>query len=1221
MKSFEDRFLAENGHELYNGNELLLKGAFETPGGVHLLTGYPGSPIASFFDSMGKLKDLIKDRGICCRIANNEAISVAMVNGSQMMPLRTLCAFKSVGGHVAADALAIGNLAGSHPQGGAVIVFGDDSWSESTQVPADSRYLCQHLHMPVLEPSTPQEVKDFVPLAFRLGQASGLYMGYILTTTLADGGSNIAVDKNHWPEQSMNNPGVIHTDELDIENTVLLPPRTGRKEVELPKRYEKLIAEARSAGANKIIGPVGRSRIGFIACGAGYEYLMSALDELELSDRFPVLKMGLTFPLDDKLVAEFAANMDHVVVIEERRAFLETQIAEALTRARQFNPGVKFASLWGKKFPSHHDGFPSALGLHPSMVMEKVVKFLRLADPPLYARHAGKFETELAAMRRTSQGEFKMVPRTPTFCPGCPHRDSASALLEIREQFMDADYMRKHHHTKPIDLVFHGDTGCYTMLLFPPTEKLMHNYSGMGLGGGTGAGIDPFIINKQVVFLGDSTFFHSGMIAISNAIKQRQDITYIILDNRTTAMTGHQPTAGLDVDVLGDPTPRQNIDDIVRAITAAGHCKVIRYDPANRTGYKKLLEHTVLKDGVKIIIADKECGIVSNRRKLKLDREEQRRTGFLARQSFMNITPEICEYCLQCVTMTGCPGLNIEHTPYGPKTVTDLSWCVNDGACAKIYACPSFEQVIVLRNNTPRPRGHQIKLEKLPDPTSRFTGSVWRCHVAGVGGMGIGLASAILARAGDRDGYKVIFADKKGMAIRNGGVYSQITFYKDNTHHSQTLPYGSADLLIGLDILEAARAVDPKASFRVTSPDKTTAVLNIDKTPTILNLLNRHDFDPAELQKIIRGRTRSDGYFAHNITAICERLFGTKLYANLTMLGLAYQQGLIPVSLASIEWAITHSVKADFKKNMRAFNLGRKLAAHPDLFAESPAAKTIAQIVREKANILERTRVNGPNVARQYKYLVYSNLRACRDLDKETMRHIALRLYSLANYQDFDYAQQYIDIIKAIYRRDRMEYDFAVTKSVVENLYKLMLIKDEFWVANVLTSYEKMRRDHHRYNINPANGDRIRYKRVFHPRFFGKMVSLPMPHWAMYVMKQFKPLRPLIPLYHKDDRNFLKWYRQLLGGFNYRSEREYFQFLSAIKGVDQVKGWGEYRTPTMLQAQLDAEEILSKLPRNSNDDGPKSGLSSSAFTYPDQALSGVREPRIINKIVKVFKPW
>jgi indolepyruvate ferredoxin oxidoreductase len=334
---------------------------------------------------------------------------------------------------------------------------------------------------------------------------------------------------------------------------------------------------------------------------------------------------------------------------------------------------------------------------------------------------------------------------------------------------------------------------------------------------------------------------------------------------------------------------------------------------------------------------------------------------------------------------------------------------------------------------------------------------------------------------------------------------------------------------------------------------------------------------------------------------------------------LAYQQGLIPVSLENLEWAIGQTVKVDLKKNMRAFNLGRKLAAHPEEFIDNSEPKTIARIVREKMNILKKTRLGGEARARAYKYLLHSNLRACRELDKQTMCEIALRVYDLINYEDIAYAQKYLDTLKTIYRRDCADYGFAVTRSAVWNLYKLMLIKDEFWVSHVLTSYEKQRRDHHRYNVNPANGDRIVYKRVFHPRFFGVMVSLPMPHWMMYVMKQMKFVRRYLPLFHREDREFLRWYRRLLEGMSYRNEREYQQFLSAIACVDQVKGYREYRTPTMEKARREAEAILSKLPLNPSDQNGRKNFQSSDFTNPDRDLAGAREIHIINKVMNMFK--
>src|SRR5438874_2357212 len=215
----DPRFLAESGREVFTGNELLVKGALETDGGVHLLTGYPGSPVAGFFDTLGDVKDLLKNNGIRAFQANNEALGVAAVNGSQMAPCRAIATMKSVGVHVASDALAIGNLAGANPQGGAMIIMGDDPWCDSTQVPADSRFICEHLRMPVVEPGTLQELKDWINLSFKLSQAAGLYIGYIVTVAHADGGGTVECRPNQWPQFNTNQKIAIDTNSIPVDKT------------------------------------------------------------------------------------------------------------------------------------------------------------------------------------------------------------------------------------------------------------------------------------------------------------------------------------------------------------------------------------------------------------------------------------------------------------------------------------------------------------------------------------------------------------------------------------------------------------------------------------------------------------------------------------------------------------------------------------------------------------------------------------------------------------------------------------------------------------------------------------------------------------------------------------------------------------------------------------------------------------------------------------------
>src|SRR5438309_692695 len=248
----DPRFLTESGREVFTGNELLIKGALETDGGVHLLTGYPGSPVAGFFDVLGDIKDLLNQHGVRAFQANNEALGVAALNGSQMAPCRGIATMKSVGVHVASDALALGNLSGAHPQGGAVIISGEDPWCDSTQVPADSRFLFEHLRMPVVEPGSLQELKDWVDLSFKLSRAAGLYIGYVVTVAHADGGGTVECRPNQFPQINTNHKIALDTASVPVDKTVLLPPRTWRKELQTDERYRVTMDLARELGINRI---------------------------------------------------------------------------------------------------------------------------------------------------------------------------------------------------------------------------------------------------------------------------------------------------------------------------------------------------------------------------------------------------------------------------------------------------------------------------------------------------------------------------------------------------------------------------------------------------------------------------------------------------------------------------------------------------------------------------------------------------------------------------------------------------------------------------------------------------------------------------------------------------------------------------------------------------------------------------------------------------------
>ncbi|HUK82325.1 MAG TPA: 2-oxoacid:acceptor oxidoreductase family protein [Verrucomicrobiae bacterium] len=1184
--SVDPRFLREEGTEVFTGNELLVKGALEAEGGTHLLTGYPGSPIAGFFDAMELVAPLFKEKGVRASIANNEALGAAMLNGSQMGPLRGICAMKSVGLHVAADALALGNLAGAHPQGGALVIIGDDPWSDSTQVPADSRYLCKHMFMPVMEPSTNQDLKDWVDIGFRISREANVFIGYLVTTNQTDGGGSAECHPNHFPDVSTTHKFTINTAHIDLENTVLLPPRTWIREEGMPQRHARLFESARRHGVNCIVNarenPRWRAEIGFVATGLGFSYLQHALDELGVADQVPILRLGISYPIDPKLVEEFAKQVRSIFVVEERRGFMEEQISEIVSKFNQIATAANRTNVWGKEFPAGLKGIPASRGLNPSILIERLAPLGKFFHDPNLKLNNKRIACVVELVQKTGTYDISIPPRTPTFCPGCPHRDSASVLIEMKRQFMDARYMKQYHKRGPVDLVFHGDTGCYTMLMFEPTKDLMHNYSGMGLGGGTGAGIDPFITNKQVVFLGDSTFFHSGMLGISNALKQGQDITYIILDNQTTAMTGHQPTPSMDVDIIGEHTYKQNIDGIVEAMLGKG-VHVVRANPAYRETWRKTLEEAILRDGVKVIVADKECGITYHRRESREERTEIREHGFLHEKQFVNINPDVCENCLECTMATGCPGLTIVDTPFGAKIQTDLSWCVADTACAKIYACPSFEEITIVRKQKPPAPIDQVDLTKIPLPKPRDFDKEWRCHLAGVGGQGIGVCTATIVRAGFKQGYNVLFCDKKGLAIRNGSVYSQVTFTKGASYASVLIPYGKADVVIGVDPLEAVRSLHPKGNLRVGSPECTTAVVNSFKTPTILTLLGKHDFNVRELEDTLQRYTRSDAYFGLDIAGISEHFFGTKLYANVVLLGIAFQRGLLPLSLENIEWGLTETMGSAAIDNLKAFHLGRKLVFEPELAHKHELHETYEQFIAERMEVLKRNHRWGKRWAREFEELVRRSEKSIQ-LGEQVARDIVWRLYDLVEFGTGEYARRYLSLVERIYAQDSVQLGYAATKAVIWNLHKAMIVKDEVYVAHLLTSEGKTLRDNHRYHVDPARGDKIVYRRINRPEFniLGRNVRFKFSpkKWQLNLLKHFRWLRRVMPAWHRREGDFRDWYIRLVENFrNVDGKASYDRYVQALRCVEEVRGYREIRYPKMDAARRKVEDSFARPPR------------------------------------------
>ena len=582
-----------------SGNELIVQGGLEA--GFHLYTGYPGSPLADYFNILYGRKDELKKKGIRVAIANSEANAAAMVSGAKQAGRDSMVAMKSMGLHVAADALSVGNFAqpgkyihnpqtGEVEGPGVVVVVGDDPWSISTSTAADSRYLFKHLHIPFLEPATPDELKNWIKVALSISRQSELYCGVLVTTFMAEGGGRVEVLPQAPVDGDVRS---LSSKEFDLQKLVMVPPNSLQSDISMNRvRFPKVVALLGTMDLDRTFGQED-AEVGFVSGGSPFETLKQVLEEMGLFEQVGLYKVASSYPLAPERLKPWLERKKTIVVVEEKRGFLETELAHAM---REW--GIE-GELLGKHFRSH-EGFPSYGGLSYETIKLKVREAFQLLGHSLP-------HSESDSAPGFSWGK-DLPKRTPTFCPGCPHRETVSLLKDLRETL----------DKKGIDLISHGDVGCYSLSFLPPFKE-MHNLSAMGQGGSLGAGVDIFSSNPSVVLMGDSTFYHSGITNISNSVQLNHDITYIILDNDNTAMTGHQATPSSGVNVLGEERPRQ---DMLQAVKALGVERAVEINPSDRYFYKNLLEEYILQKGVKVIVSNKECALTFYGREKKRWRKD-----------------------------------------------------------------------------------------------------------------------------------------------------------------------------------------------------------------------------------------------------------------------------------------------------------------------------------------------------------------------------------------------------------------------------------------------------------------------------------------------------------------------------------------------------------------------------------------------------------------------
>ena len=895
--SVDDRWRADVPGALMTGVQASIRALFDSvrsdraagkrTGGF--VSGYQGSPLGGLDKEISRRRDDLRDLSITFQPGVNEELAATAVWGSQLAYLTPGAVVDGVlgmwyGKHPgldrAADAIRHANLSGVGPGGGAVAIVGDDPSCKSSTLPSAAERTLSGLHVPVLAPSSVQDVLELGRHAFAMSRAAATWVALKLVADLADASAVVRLD------------GRV---ELGARLVELTPTARllGGSSLEPERRLfaERLPAAltyARAAGLNRVDGAGGDARHGVVASGATYAMLLRALEELGIGGSsedlervgLRVLKLGLVWPVDPELVRSFSAGLRSVLVLEDKLPFVETEIRAALF-------GVKCApDVAGKRLPDGTELLPS----HGALSVDDIARALTLVLPAkrLAAATVSLPVTPVAA-----------VPRTPYFCSGCPHSTSTRA--------------------EPGTLVGAG-IGCHVMLVQRADER-----SGEVLGltqmGGEGTqwiGIAPFTERRHFTQnLGDGTFHHSGSLALRAAVAAGVNVTYKLLYNDAVAMTGGQRVEGLLavpeltrlLEAEGVARTVVTTDDVdrYRGVALAANASV-----RPRLELRAVARELAVASGVTVIVHDQQCA--AERRRLR------KRGAVPTPAERVWINERVCEGCGDCGQKSGCLSVLPVETEYGRKTRVDGSTCNLDFSCLE-GDCPSFLTV--------RPRQNAGRglppAPAAPSPQELSAASDVSIRMVGIGGTGVLTASQVLAMAAHLDGRSVSTVDQTGLSQKAGPVVSDLRITSDPVGSSARPPAGGADVLLAFDPLSA---VQP-ALLAAVSPERTVAVMSTSLAPTgaMVTDASVPAPDARDLTAAIAARCASVAC-ALDCDALARRLFRNAMPANMLLLGAAWQDGLIPVSWAALERAVELNGAA-VEMNTAALGWGRALADSP----------------------------------------------------------------------------------------------------------------------------------------------------------------------------------------------------------------------------------------------------------------------------------------------------
>jgi len=982
-----DRFDLGKPQVLLNGTQalvrlVLMQQARDRAAGLRTagyVTGYRGSPLGGVDVQMTRAGGVLAAADIRFHPGLNEDLAATAIWGTQTAEARGEGRFDGVFGlwygkgpgvDRSGDALRHGNLAGSSRHGGVLLAMGDDHTGESSTTCHQSEYAAVDAQIPILSPAGVQEILDFGLYGYALSRYSGLWVGLKL---MKDTVESTAVVDARPDRMAFVTPG--HTLPKDGLN-LRLPDHWVAQEARLAGA--KLPAALAFARANQIDRAGWRpddARIGLVAAGKSWLDLTHALALLGIDEGraramgIATWKVGQVWPLEPGRITAWAQGLETVLVIEEKRPLIEDQLKVAL-----FDAGLSLR-VAGKHWRDQVL-FPQVQTLDPVLVAERLGAVLVAQGHTALAPRVA----ELAAARAAEDAPL-LADRKPYFCAGCPHNTSTVVPDGARAM---------------------AGIGCHTMALW--MDRQTSGLTQMGAEGSNWIGEAGFSSRAHVFQnMGDGTYNHSGLMAVRAAVMAEVNITYKILFNDAVAMTGGQANDG------GLTAPQ-----VARELLAAGVRPVaLVHDPA------EALDLTAFPPGLLVHVRDElpavqarmqaepGCSAILYVQTCAAEKRRKRKRGSLPDPDLrVWINPDVCEGCGDCGVQSNCVAILPLETPLGRKRQIDQSACNKDVSCLKGF-CPSF---VTVQGGTPRRAAATVAvIPALPMPDLPGIHGTHNTLVTGIGGTGVVTLGAVLTMAAHLDGKGAAMIEVTGMAQKGGAVLIHCRIADTPADISAIrLAAGECDLLLGGDLVVSG---GPRVLSLLTAT-RTRAFMAMDEVLTG-DFTRSPDLrlpGPA-LKSAIAGRCALTPVAAGRLA---KRHLGDAIFANMVLLGAAWQAGALPLTLAAIDRAIELN-GAEVAGNARAFAIGRWAMADAAAAGAEPAAAaapmTLAELVTARADHL--CAYQGPRLAARYRAFVgrfgpgdlalavaqgYHKLLSCKDEYEVARLHLASRAQAQAAF-------------------------------------------------------------------------------------------------------------------------------------------------------------------------------------------------------------------------------